>query len=117
MRLDKERLLDILEAIAAIERRKPRTKAEFDGDEMLQVWFLRHLEIIGEAVSKLSEDARSKTPEIPWKKIIGMRNALIHAYFGTDWNEIWNVAANDIAPLKSGIKALLNITEKKESQS
>lgn len=107
MRLDRERLLDILEAIEAIERRKPASKADFDGDEMLQVWFLRHIEIIGEAASKLSEDARAQAPDVPWKKIIGMRNALIHTYFGTDWNEIWNVAANDLGPLKTGITALV----------
>lgn len=112
MRLDKERLLDMLEAIEAIERRRPSVKAAFDHDEMTQVWFLRHLEIIGEAASKVSEGVRAKAPEIPWKKIIGMRNALIHAYFGVDWNEIWNVAENDIGPLKAEIHKLLRNIDK-----
>jgi uncharacterized protein with HEPN domain len=116
MRLDFERLLDIIEAIEAIERRKPPTKTAFDQDELVQVWFLRHLEILGEAASKLSDDTRGKAPDIPWKKIIGMRNALIHAYFGIDWNEIWNVVVNDINPLKNRIKTLLQKIEKDEQR-
>ncbi len=65
MRESKERLRDILEAIAAIERYRDRTKSAFEGDELLQGWFLRHLEIIGEAARALPEAARALAPEIP----------------------------------------------------
>jgi len=59
MRDPKERLYDILEAIAAIERYLDRDKSAFEGDELLQVWFLRHLQIIGEAARALPEDVRA----------------------------------------------------------
>ncbi|HWO99225.1 MAG TPA: HepT-like ribonuclease domain-containing protein [Methylococcus sp.] len=55
-----ERLLDILEAIEAIERHLPETWEAFDGDELVRIWCLRHLEIIGEAAAKLSDETRGK---------------------------------------------------------
>jgi uncharacterized protein with HEPN domain len=73
----KERLLDNLDAIAAIERHRGRDKAAFERDELLQVWFLRHLQIIGEAARALPDDVRALAPEIPWSKIVGMRNVLV----------------------------------------
>ncbi len=74
MRDPKERLQDILDAIAAIERHSDRDKTAFEQDELLQVWFLRHLQIIGEAARALPDDVRVLAPDIPWSKIVGMRN-------------------------------------------
>jgi len=79
MRDPKERLRDILEAIAAIGRYLPRGREAFQQDELLQVWFLRHLQIIGEAARALPEDVRALAPEVEWHKIIGMSNVLVHA--------------------------------------
>ena len=79
MRDPKERLRDILEAIAAIDRYRNRERRVFEQDEMLQVWFLRHLQIIGEAARGLPEEIRNLAPDIPWRKIIGMRNILVLA--------------------------------------
>lgn len=76
MRDPDERLRDIMDAIAAIERHLGRDKAAFEQDELLQVWFLRHLQIIGEAARALPEDVRALAPDILWLKIIGMRNIL-----------------------------------------
>jgi len=70
----KERLRDILDAIAAIERYLDRDRVTFERDELLQTWFLRHLEIIGEAARALPEEVRALASDIPWPKIIGMRN-------------------------------------------
>jgi uncharacterized protein with HEPN domain len=75
------------------------------------VWFLRHLEIIGEAASRLSEPTRFKNPSIPWRGIVGMRNILIHHYFAVDWNEVWNVVNRELSPLKTAIKELLAMLE------
>ena len=72
MRDPKERLRDILEATAAIERYLDRDRAAFEQDELLQTWFLRHLQIIGEAARSLPEEVRALAPDIPWPKIIGM---------------------------------------------
>ncbi|MFW5453669.1 DUF86 domain-containing protein [Thioalkalivibrio sulfidiphilus] len=112
MRLDQDRLLDILEAIEAIERHKPEDKDQFDADELIRVWCLRHLEVIGEAATKISEDCRILAPEIPWRQVIGMRNALIHAYFDVDWNEVWLVVTRDLPSLKANAQALLLKVEK-----
>jgi hypothetical protein len=73
----KERLRDILEAIAAIDRYRDRDRSAFDQDEMLQVWFLRHLQIIEEAASRLPEGTRNLDPDIRWHKIIGLLMNLI----------------------------------------
>jgi uncharacterized protein with HEPN domain len=107
MRLDRERLLDIIEAIEAIERHLPETRQEFDANELVRVWCLRHIEIIGEAAANLSQEARDQAPNVPWKQIVGMRNTLIHAYFDVDWNEVWAAISRDIQPLKQGVRDLL----------
>jgi uncharacterized protein with HEPN domain len=54
------------------------------------VWFFRHLQIIGESASKLPEGVRNLAPDIPWHKIIGMRNILVHDYFAIDLDAVWN---------------------------
>ena len=56
MRLDRERLQDILEAIAAIGRYMPLSREEFDRNELVRVWYLRHIEIIGEAAANISDE-------------------------------------------------------------
>lgn len=99
MREPKERLLDILEAIAAIERYRGRDKAAFERDELLQVWFLRHLQIIGEAARALPEDVRALASEAPWPKIVGMRNILVHGYFDIDTDIVWDAAIRDVPAL------------------
>ena len=92
MRDPKERLLDILDAIAAIERHRGRDKAAFERDELLQVGSLRHLQIIGEAARAPPEDVRAPASEIPWSKIVGMRNVLVHGYFDIDTDIVWDAA-------------------------
>jgi len=84
MRDPKERLRDILEAISAMERYADWDRTVFEQDELLQSWFLRHLQIIGEAARSLPEEVQRLAPEIPWTKIIGMRNILVHGYFEID---------------------------------
>jgi uncharacterized protein with HEPN domain len=114
MRDPKERLRDILEAIAAIERYSDREKAAFEQDELLQVWFLRHLQIIGEAARALPEDVRALAPEIPWHNIVGMRNVLVHGYFEIDTDIVWDAATRDVPALKPGIERLLRTLEERK---
>ncbi len=90
----------MLEAIAAIERYQDRDKASFERDELLQTWFLRHLLIIGEAARALPDDVRAMAPEIPWTKIIGMRNVLVHDYFDIDTDIVWDAATRDVPQLR-----------------
>ena len=68
---------------------------------------LHHIEIIGEAVVRISEDLRKKYPLAPWREIIAMRNTLVHGYFDVDWEAVWAVVERDLAPLKETIESIL----------
>lgn len=78
---------------------------------MLQSWFLRHLQIIGEASRGLPEDVRVLVPEIPWSNIIGMRNILVHGYFDIDTDIVWNAAMCDVPQIKPAVERLLKTLE------
>lgn len=69
---------------------------------------IRDLEIIGEASTKISADIQNKYLNIPWKRMIGMRNKLIHEYFGVDLEIVWVVCTEEIPPLKPFFIELLN---------
>jgi len=103
MRSDRERFADILEAIEKIERYASRDRQAFEADEMYQVWVVRHLQIIGEAATRVSENAQIRFQEIPWGKMIGMRHVLVHGYFDIDLDIVWSVIENDLSPLKEQI--------------
>ncbi|MBM4324677.1 MAG: DUF86 domain-containing protein [Deltaproteobacteria bacterium] len=68
---------------------------------------VRNLEIIGEAIKKLPEDIRLKYPEVEWKKIAGLRDILIHEYFGVDHEIIWDIIQNKLPLLKEQIRQML----------
>jgi uncharacterized protein with HEPN domain len=68
---------------------------------------LRKLEIIGQAVKNLSEDTRSRRPEIPWGQIAGMRDKVIHDYFGVNLEIVWAVVQKDLPTLRLAVEALL----------
>ncbi len=108
MRDDRERLLDILEAIERIEKYTARGRSVFDEDELIQTWVLHHLQIIGEAVRALSPETTSRSEEIEWAKIIGMRNILVHNYFSIDTEIVWAVIENELQNLKSTISSYLD---------
>lgn len=111
MRDGNERLLDILEAIGEIERYAVRGREAFLQDELVQVWMIHHLQIIGEAAACLPPDLRNASPEIPWKQVTGLRNVLVHAYFRVDPEEVWAVVNRDIPALRKAIVVLLADTE------
>jgi uncharacterized protein with HEPN domain len=107
MRSDRERLIDILEAIEKIERYIPRGRQAFETDELLQVWVVRHLQIIGEAAFRVSEDTKNRFSLIPWGKMIGMRHVLVHGYFEIDMDIVWSVIDFDLSYLKEQIQSAL----------
>jgi uncharacterized protein with HEPN domain len=107
VRDDRERMLDVREAIDNIERYAVRGKLAFESDELVQTWIVRHLEIIGEAVRFLSPQLRERHPSAPWTKIIGMRNILLHHYFGIDVRAVWSVVENDLPDLKRTVDDIL----------
>lgn len=108
MRSDRERFTDILEAIDNIERYASRGKQEFINDELFQVWVVRHLQIIGEAANRVSDETRSRFPDIPWGKMIGMRHILVHGYFEIDVEIVWSVVEKDLTPLKQQFLSAIN---------
>jgi uncharacterized protein with HEPN domain len=83
----------IIDAIdAASKFIEGRNRSDLDGDHMLVFALVRAVEIVGEAASKVSSDCRAELPAVPWSKIVGMRNRLIHAYFDIDLEILWNTA-------------------------
>ena len=91
MRDNRERLKDILEAIDGIEKYANRGKQVFEQDELIQVWIIHHLQIIGEASAAMSQNFIANYPEIPWQDMSDFRNVLVHEYFRVDTEIVWNV--------------------------
>jgi uncharacterized protein with HEPN domain len=82
----------------------------FERDETLRRAFVRSLEVIGEAAKKLPEEYRAKHSQVEWRAMTGMRDRLIHAYFGTDYSLVWDVVVNKIPALRGQIDLILNAT-------
>ena len=74
---------------------------------MLRNAVVRSLEIIGEAAKNIPEDMRSQYKDIPWKRMAGMRDKLIHAYFGVDYDSVWSLATERIQAIKQPIQKMV----------
>ena len=108
MRSERERLVDILEAIERIEKYAALGKSSFENDELIQNWMVNHITIIGEACRGIPEDFRAYYSDVPWADIVAMRNLLVHHYFGIDIDAVWVVVERDIPELKQNIQLILN---------
>ena len=95
------------EADYLLDRSASLTFETFSQDETLRRAFVRSLEIIGEAAKKIPEDFRTQHPQIAWRAMAGMRDRLIHDYFGVDYDLVWDVVRNRIPELRTQITALL----------
>lgn len=114
MRREHERLRDILLAISKIEMAQQRGREAFDTDEMIRVWMKYHLQIIGEASRSLDPVFRRSCPLVPWEKIIGLRNILVHDYGSVIDKRIWEIIENHVPDLK---KALLSVVDLESPQN
>lgn len=106
-------LNDILDAIRKIE--KYTRNLTFEGlkeNELLIDGVVRNLEIIGEAVKNIPDDIKTRHPDIEWKKIAGLRDILIHAYFGIDLEILWDIKENKIPELKEKVSEIISEMEK-----
>jgi uncharacterized protein with HEPN domain len=101
-------LQDILESIEYIQSFLDGvSEDEFYKNVEKQDAVLRRLEIIGEAVKHLPEEIREDHPDIPWRQIAGMRDIIIHEYFGVTLNMVWIVATDDILDLKTKVEKII----------
>jgi len=105
---DLVRLKHILDAIKDIKRfTKNINYQKFESDKMLQSACMHQLEIIGVAANRFSDEFFKKYKEIEWAEIVGLRNMLIHEYFGIDIRIVWQVIQNDLPKLKKNIHIIL----------
>ncbi|MDI6841050.1 MAG: DUF86 domain-containing protein [bacterium] len=107
-------LRHILDAIHRIEEYIGDVKYKnFVNNKLIQAGIIREIEIIGEATKRLMPRFKEKYPDIPWKKMAGMRDKLIHNYFGVDIDAVWDTVKKDIPALKNRLKGLIEKEEKK----
>jgi uncharacterized protein with HEPN domain len=108
MSRDDATLLDMLKAARLVVAFKGNlTEKAFLRDVKTQSAILHQLLVIGEAVKRLSEEFRARHAEVPWVRIAGMRDKLIHAYDAVDLDEVWKTVTKDIAPLISFLEPLV----------
>jgi len=107
MKDNKLYLTHILECIEKIILYTSSGENEFAKSTLLQDAVIRNFEIIGEATKNLSLDFRERHPEIPWRKMAGLRDVLIHNYMGVNIRMVWNIVKNDLPVLKRDISKVL----------
>jgi uncharacterized protein with HEPN domain len=87
------------------------SQVSFGSNRMLQLAIVKDLEIIGEAANNVSIECQNKYLDIPWRAMVGMRNRLVHAYFGIDVDVIWQTVRQDLPPLIASLERVLEELE------
>jgi uncharacterized protein with HEPN domain len=100
-------LRHILDAMEKIERYAQVGHDEFVAESLRHDAVIRQLEIVGEAAKRLSPQVLSRSPEVPWRQVAGMRDVLIHDYMGVDLERVWNVVQQDLPSMRRAVEELL----------
>jgi len=109
-------LKNIVDAMEAIESFVKGFKLdEFERDDKTSSAVIRKFEIIGEATKRIPEDLRQRYPKIPWKEMAGMRDKLMHFYFGIDYKLIWQTINQRIPRIKPIIRQIIEDLENEKS--
>jgi uncharacterized protein with HEPN domain len=105
---DRDRVIHRLEAAEdALRFAANRVREDLDRDSMLLRALFQCIEVIGEAASRTSPEARRRVPELPWQEIIKMRSILVHAYWGIDRDRVWSTVRDDLPPLVTALRSAL----------
>ena len=107
-RRDRDSLEDILEASRRARRYTAGMDyAQFVRDSKTQDAVIRNLEIIGEATKRLSDDLRADHEMVPWKNMAGLRDRLIHDYFGVNLDIVWQIASDELPAVQESIRGII----------
>ena len=92
----------------ALSRTEGKTRAQFDSNEDLQIVLTHLIQVLGEAARQVSPKFQNAHDDIPWSKIIGMRNKVVHDYMSIDLDVVWGVATLDLKPLLEKLETLVS---------
>jgi uncharacterized protein with HEPN domain len=108
-RRDRDYIEDIHDAIERTQRyTNGMSREQFEEDEKTQDAVIRNLEVIGEAAKGITASMRRENPSIPWKDLAGVRDKLIHHYFGVNYAIVWKIIRDDLPPLLSQLEEILD---------
>jgi uncharacterized protein with HEPN domain len=106
---DQTRLRHMLEAAReAMDMARGQQRGDLDTDRKLCLSLVHLLEITGEAATEVSPDFRARHPDLPWKKMMGMRNRLIHGYFDVNLDIVWQTVTEDLPNLVAAIETIMS---------
>ncbi len=107
---DQVYLAHMLECIARVMAYTEEGEAAFRQSRLIQDAVIRNLQVMAESSQRLSDAARARSPETPWRAIAGFRNIVVHDYLGLDLDLVWGVVAKELPPLRQALQSLAGST-------